>query len=254
MDLRACISPIGFGAFKIGRNEGIKYAQGYEIPDDQSVERLLNGVLDLGVTYIDTAPAYGLSEERIGRFLSHRRKEFVLSTKAGERFEDGTSVYDFSSRAIQTSIEQSLRRLRTDVVDIFFLHAPRADLNTLTQTEGVDALVAAREKGWARTIGFSGYTAEAFRAAMAWADVIMVEYHPENRALEPIITEAAARGVLIVVKKPLGSGRIPPRQAIEFSLSNPAVSSLVIGSMNLEHMAQNVRLAAAIREPGDAIP
>ncbi|TXT24440.1 MAG: aldo/keto reductase, partial [Planctomycetota bacterium] len=85
------VSPLGFGAFKIGRNEKVKYPQPYDLPDDTAVERLLNGVLDAGINLIDTAPAYGISEERIGKFLSQRRGEFVLSTKVGERFTNGES-------------------------------------------------------------------------------------------------------------------------------------------------------------------
>src|SRR5665213_1331945 len=107
------VSPIGFGAFKIGRNAKTKYSQAYPLPDDLSVERLLNGVLDVGVTHIDTAPAYGLSEERIGQFISRRRNDLTLSTKVGEIFEHGQSRYDFSAAGVRTSVEQSLRRLRT---------------------------------------------------------------------------------------------------------------------------------------------
>src|SRR5690348_3747969 len=85
------VSPIAFGAFKIGRNEKIKYAQGYPLPTEEETARLLNGLLDLGINLIDTAPAYGLSEERIGRHISRRRGEFILSTKFGETFENGKS-------------------------------------------------------------------------------------------------------------------------------------------------------------------
>src|SRR3989304_6273693 len=112
------LSPLGYGAFKIGRNVGTKYGQAYELPDTASVERLLNGVLDLGINYIDTAPAYGASEERIGQAISHRRREFVLSTKVGEFFESGVSKYDFSADAVRSSVELSLRRLCTDALDI----------------------------------------------------------------------------------------------------------------------------------------
>src|SRR5437762_11531834 len=91
------VTPIGFGAFKIGRNEKTKYAASYALPDEAAVERLLCGLLDMGVAYIDTAPAYGLSEERIGRAISHRRREFTLSSKVGESFQRGESQYDFSA-------------------------------------------------------------------------------------------------------------------------------------------------------------
>ena len=69
------VCPISFGSFKIGRNENTKYAQGYDLPTDAEVEQLLNGVLDLGINLLDTAPAYGTAEERIGRAISHRRRE-----------------------------------------------------------------------------------------------------------------------------------------------------------------------------------
>ena len=74
------VSPIGFGAFKIGRNVRTKYEQNYDLPSDKEVERLLNGLLDLGINYIDTAPAYGTSELRIGKAITHRRDDYVLST------------------------------------------------------------------------------------------------------------------------------------------------------------------------------
>src|SRR5205814_2753133 len=107
--------------FKIGRNEKIKYAQNYPLPTDVETAKLLNGVLDLGINLIDTAPAYGLSEERIGKHLAKRRPEFILSTKAGESFENGNSTYDFSPPGIAKSVERSLKRLKTDHVDFLFL-------------------------------------------------------------------------------------------------------------------------------------
>src|SRR5690606_15281931 len=97
-----------------------------------TVARLLNAILDLGINYIDTAPAYGLSEERIGRAIAHRRDEFVISTKVGERFEDGTSYYEFDRSSVESSLANSLQKLRTDVLDIVFIHAPADDVRVLT--------------------------------------------------------------------------------------------------------------------------
>ena len=104
------VSALGFGAFKIGRNEQIKYSQSYDLPDDQTTDHLLNSVLDLGINHIDTAPAYGISEERIGQFLSHRRNEFLLSTKIGETFENGVSTYDFSRMSLQSTQDRCTGR------------------------------------------------------------------------------------------------------------------------------------------------
>ncbi len=237
------VSPIGFGAFKIGRNQKTKYPGHYELPDADAVAKLLHAVLDCGINYIDTAPAYGLSEERIGETIGRRRGEFVLSTKVGEIFEDGRSRYDFSQVAVRASIEQSLRRLRTDVVDLVFVHAPGDDVRVLRETPVVETLLELRDRGLVRFVGLSGKTIEAERAALEWADVLMVEYHARDRSHEPVLDEAAERGVGVVVKKGLASGHLPAEEAIPFVLRHPAVASLVVGSLSAEHMRQNLRIA-----------
>ena len=241
------LTPIGFGAFKIGRNEGIKYPRKYDLPDERNIERLLNGVLDLGINLIDTAPAYGLSEERIGRSIAHRRDEFLLSTKVGETFEDGKSTYDFSQGAVHKSIVKSLQRLQTDVLDLVFVHSSRDDVYVVEQTVVVPTLQALRDKGLIRAIGFSGYTNSGFRAALPWADAIMVEYHQEHRGHEELITEAAAKQVAVLVKKSLRSGTLGPAAAIAFALSNSSVTSLVLGSLNLDHVRECLRIAQRVR-------
>lgn len=236
------LSRIGYGALKIGRNQGVRYRETYDLPDEKAVDRLLNGVLDLGINLIDTAPAYGLSEERIGRSISHRRDEFVLSTKAGESFEDDRSIHDFSRQTIMDSVQRSLRRLRTDYLDLVLIHSNRDDLQVATQTDAPEALLQLRDEGTIGAVGFSGYTEPAFRAAMEWSDALMVEYNLEHRALEPVMAEASRRGIAVLVKKGLGSGRLDVEQSIRFVLSNPAVSSLVVGSLSLEHLREAVRL------------
>ncbi|TWT45798.1 General stress protein 69 [Phycisphaerae bacterium RAS1] len=240
------VTPVGFGAFKIGRNEGIKYPHGYELPDDRTVEKLLNGVLDLGINYIDTAPAYGLSEERIGRCIAHRRGELVLSTKVGETFENGRSTYDFSKAAIESSVARSLKRLRCDYVDIVFIHASADDLAILRETPVIEALLALRRRGLARAVGLSGKTVAAAEAAIAWADVLMIEYHALDRSHAGVMSRAGAAGVGVVVKKGLASGRLPAREAIPFALAAPGVGSLVVGGLSLDHLRENVRLAEEV--------
>ncbi len=241
------LPPLGFGAFKIGRNEGIHYAEPYDLPDEAAAAALLHAVLDLGITYIDTAPAYGLSEERIGRALALRRREFILSTKVGEDFVNGVSSHDFSAGAVRQSVERSLRRLKTDVIDIVFVHAHRDDLRLLEQTDVAATLLALREAGHIRAVGFSGYSAAAFRAALAWSDALMVAYHAEDPSLAPLLDEAAGRGVTVVVKKGLASGRLPPGAALAFALAHPAVDSVVVGSLNIAHLHENLRIAGRAR-------
>lgn len=234
------VSPLAFGALKIGRNEGVKYAAGYALPDDATVSRLLNGVLDLGVNLIDTAPAYGTSEERIGHAISHRRGEYLLCTKAGERFEGGRSRYDFSGAAIAASAEESLRRLRATSVDILLLHSDGRDIEIQERTDAIAAMRRLKERGLALRIGLSGKTVDGARAALAWADVLMVEYHPQDRSHEAVIAEAAARGVAVLAKKPLRSGSLPPAEALRFVLSNPGVTSAVVGTLSLDHLRDNL--------------
>jgi aryl-alcohol dehydrogenase-like predicted oxidoreductase len=241
------VSSIGFGAFKIGRNQKTKYPTAYELPSDADVESLLNGLLELGVNYIDTAPAYGVSEERIGRVLGHRRREYVLATKVGETFSDGVSHYDFSGAAVRASVERSLNRLRTDVLDLLFLHSDGRDLWIQEQTDAVAALVELKQRGLVRRIGLSGKTVDGARFALEWADVLMVEYHLEDRSHEDLIREAASRGVGIIVKKGLASGHLPADQAIDFVLSNPRVASIVVGGVNLTHFQDNVTVASGHR-------
>jgi aryl-alcohol dehydrogenase-like predicted oxidoreductase len=237
------VSPIAFGAFKIGRNEKTKYDRPYPLPSEEAAAELLNGVLDAGVNLIDTAPAYGLSEERIGRHIGHRRAEFILSTKAGETFENGQSSYDFSEEAIRQSIDRSLRRLRTQAVDLLLIHSDGRDEEILAG-DAVPALQEIKRLGKTRLIGFSGKTIQGAELALEWADVLMIEYHLQDRSHEDVIAQAAARGIGILVKKPLASGKIPPEIAIPVLLANPAISSLVIGGLSLNHIGQNLRISS----------
>ena len=242
------LSRIGFGAFKIGRNQGIKYAQGYALPDQRDVERLLHGVLDLGINYIDTAPAYGVSEERIGEAIAHRKDEFIISTKVGETFIDGKSIFDFGRRALRESIARSRQGLRIDALDLVFIHSDGNDLRIINETDAVATLMDEKADGAIKAIGFSGKTVEGALAAVhgGWADAIMIEYNPSNQSHEHVLQVAMQRGIGVVVKKPLASGTLNPTHAIPFALRNRAVTSIVIGGLNLDHIRDNVRAAETI--------
>jgi aryl-alcohol dehydrogenase-like predicted oxidoreductase len=231
---------VGFGAVKIGRNTAVKYPSGYDLPSEPQVAQLLNGVLDLGINLIDTAPAYGSSEERIGRAVGHRRTEFVLCTKAGEQFDQGHSRFDFSGSAIRRSLEESLRRLRTDRADVLLLHSDGRDLEILEHTDAVETLLALRSAGLARQVGLSGKTVAGARAALAWADVLMVPYNLEDPSHAAVIEEAHRAGVGVLVKKGLGAGRLVAAEALPFALAPAGVSSVVVGSLSLAHLRENL--------------
>jgi aryl-alcohol dehydrogenase-like predicted oxidoreductase len=248
------VAPIGFGAVKIGRNQGLKYPCGHQLPDEASVGRLLHGVVDAGIDLIDTAPAYGSSEVLIGRHLTGRRAgrrgEIVLATKVGERFEDGRSHFDFSAAGLRRSIAASLKALGTEAVDILLLHSDGRDLEILEHTDAVPELLAAKARGQARCVGLSGKTVAGARAALAWADVVMLTYHVEDRSHGAVLDEAAAAGVGILVKKALASGHLDAAAAIAFATAPAAVGAAVIGSLSLEHMRQNLESARQAHSPG----
>ncbi len=240
------LSALGFGAFKIGRNQQIKYSQPYDLPDDTSTERLLNSILDMGINHIDTAPAYGTSEQRIGQFIAHRRDEYLLSTKIGETFENGSSIYDFSRSHLESSIERSLKRLKTDVLDLVLIHSNNDEETILTQTDAIEVLQAAKQAGKVRWIGLSGKTLAGAESALDWADVLMLEYHLEDRSHESLIERASQQGIGVIVKKGLASGQLPPEEAISFVLSHSGVSNLVVGGLNLDHIQTNWQTAASV--------
>lgn len=239
------VAPIGFGAVKIGRNQGVKYPHGYALPDARAVARLLHGVVDAGINLIDTAPAYGSSEALIGRHLGARRGEIVLASKVGEQFVDGRSTFDFSAAGMRRSIAQSLRQLRTDALDILLLHSDGRDLDVLTRTDAVPVLLEARARGLARAVGLSGKTVAGARAALAWADVLMLTYNLADRAHAAVLEEAAAAGVGVLVKKALGAGHLDAGAAIAFATAPAAVGAAVVGSLSVAHMRENLALATA---------
>jgi|AP95_1055475.scaffolds.fasta_scaffold23293_2 aryl-alcohol dehydrogenase-like predicted oxidoreductase len=237
------VSVLGFGAFKIGRNRGIKYQQGYELPDDATVERLMATVRGLGISYIDTAPAYGTSEERLGKVLAQHQHGEVISTKVGETFRDGVSLYDYSPESTRASVERSARRLGRDVLDVVLVHSDGNDLPIQDATGVVETLLALKAEGRVRAVGFSGKTTEGAFRALEWADVLMVEFHIEDPSHEEVIGEAHNRGIGVVVKKGLASGQLPAAEAIGFVLAHPGVSSLIVGSLDALHLAENAEAA-----------
>jgi aryl-alcohol dehydrogenase-like predicted oxidoreductase len=244
------VSPIGFGAFKIGRNRGIKYSEGYSLPSDDETNRLLSFIARAGINYIDTAPAYGSSEERVGQFLMGSPVECVVSTKVGEQFEDGCSTYDFSADAVRASVERSRRRLGRSTLDLVFVHAHQDDVAILRDSDVVPTLRDLKQSGVLRAIGLSAKTVAGAELALEWADALMVEYNVDNRSFSDLIRRAHRAGIGLVVKKGLASGHLPPGEAVRFVLQNKAVDSLLISSLSPEHIAENVRSAS---DPGQQL-
>ncbi len=240
-------APVGFGAFKIGRNQATKYGVAYDLPDDAACEALLEAVLEMGIDLIDTAPAYGSSEDRIGRLLAGRRDEFILSTKVGETFENGVGRFDFSAPAIDESVTRSLRRLRTDRLDLVFVHSDGEDVAIVDRGETLETLARRRTAGDLRFVGFSGKTTEGHLRAIATGlvDCLMIEYHALDESQREVIEQADAAGIGVVVKKGLASGRLDPATAIPHCLRPDGVASVVIGSLTAAHLRDNLAIARA---------
>lgn len=242
-----CASPISLGTTKLGRNTLVKYPQPFELPSDQRVEELLAATLELGVNVIDTAPSYGDSELRLGLFVAAHRARIVLCTKCGERYENGRSMYDFSPRAIGKSVDESLQRLRTDHIDILLLHSDGRDVEILTQTEALDALARLKSTGKAVAVGISAKTAAGILAARETLDVVMAPFSQQDQSLADALGEAHDAGLGVMAIKVLASGYLEPAKAIDFALRQPFIDSLVVGTIDPEHLRQAVAIANSVR-------
>ena len=171
------VSPVGLGTVKLGRNQQVKYPTEFTLPSDAQVVELLDRARGLGVNLIDTAPAYGTSEERLGRLLGSRRDDWIIVSKAGEDFVGGRSHFDFSPAAITASVERTLLRLRTDRVESLLLHSDGNDLDILDHSGAVETLFALKEQGKIRSAGISTKTvAGGLRAVALGLDVVMATF------------------------------------------------------------------------------
>lgn len=242
------VSPLGLGTVKLGRTQGVKYPRPFEIPDDRAASVLLDTARTLGLNLLDTAPAYGRSEERLGALLAGRRDEWVLCTKAGEEFENGVSRHDFSPPAITVSVDRSLRRLRTDRLDIVLLHSDGHDLEILERSGALEALQRAKAAGKVRAVGASTKTPEGAILAASRCDVVMLTLNPHTTADEPALRHAERSGAGVLIKKALDSGHLPHgssgahavENALRFVLARPAVTSVIVGTINPDHLRANV--------------
>lgn len=247
------VSLLGLGTVKFGRNAGVKYPRSFDLPDDAAIVALFEAARELGINLLDTAPAYGSSEERIGKLLPGRREDWVIVSKAGEDFLDGQSQFDFSPGAILASVERSLRRLRTDHLDAVLLHSDGRNEAGDRFMPAVEALEALKRQGKLRASGFSGKTVAGGLRMLNCVDVLMVTYNPTQREEGVVIAAAAEAGKGVLVKKALASGHAAdPAAALAEAAALPGVSSIVIGTLsrdNLRRNAQAVTAGAARRAP-----
>jgi aryl-alcohol dehydrogenase-like predicted oxidoreductase len=242
------VSVLGLGTVKIGRNQQVKYPSGFELPDDQSVIELFELARSLGINFIDTAPAYGSSEQRLGELLPDRH-DWVIVTKVGEIFENGESRFDFSYDYTVASIEQSLKKLRRDVLDVVLVHSDGNDMDIINGQPVFDALESVKNKGLIKAYGMSSKTVEGGCWVVENCDVVMatanLEYDDERPVLE--LAEKLNKGVII--KKGLQSGHADSasggtgvERAFRHILDQPGVSSMIVGTINKQHLRDNVAI------------
>lgn len=243
------VGPIGLGTVKLGRNTGVKYPQSFQLPSNQDVRTLLSTARDLGINLLDTAPAYGTSEARLGELLDSRA-DWLLCTKVGEFFDGQHSHFDFSAGAVQASVEASLRRLRTDWLDLVLVHSDGNDLEILRHTDCVETLQGLKQAGVIRAVGFSGKTIAGGLRALACCDVVMVTYHPEAPDEAEVIDAAAAASKGVLIKKGLQSGHLggdsstdPVQRNLDFIFARAGVHCVVTGTLNPLHLTHNVECA-----------
>ncbi|MFM1897597.1 MAG: hypothetical protein RLZZ385_2671 [Pseudomonadota bacterium] len=244
------VSCIGLGTVKLGRDQGVKYPTGFTIPDDTSVTALLDTARELGINLIDTAPAYGSSETRLGSLLTDR-DHWLICTKVGEEFEQGRSRFDFSGAHTRVSVERSLHRLRTDVLDIVLVHSDGNDLEVINRSDCLATLLRLQEAGMVRAVGFSGKTVEGGLLALQYCDVVMVSYNPAATGDAVVIDSAAAQGKGVLIKKGLQSGHLvqhpgtdPVQDNFDFIFARPGISSVITGTINSDHLRHNADCAS----------
>ncbi|TVP87275.1 MAG: aldo/keto reductase, partial [Pseudomonadaceae bacterium] len=235
------VSPLGLGTVKLGRNQGVKYPKGFELPSDRAAADLLALAQELGINLLDTAPAYGTSETRLGPLLRGQRQQWVICSKVGEEFADGESWFDFSANHTRRSVERSLRRLKTDYLDLVLVHSDGNDLAVLDQ-DVYPTLAQLKQEGLIRAYGFSGKSVEGGIRALQQGDCAMVTYNLNERSEADVLDHALSHNKGILIKKALASGHLcldgedPVKQGLAFVFAHAAVSSAIVGTINPEHL------------------
>lgn len=262
------VSVVGLGAAQVGAAR----------VSDADAERLLNQTLDAGVTLLDTACCYGSSEERIGRYLRHRRGEFVLSSKTGHGIEGHA---DWTAGAVRAGVERSLRRLQTDRIDVMHLHTCSQEV--LNRGEVIDELAALQAEGAIGVVAHSGENSELLWAVESgrFGSVETSVNIADQWSLHNALPAAVERGLGVIGKRTIANaawkytqrpvgvygeeywerlGELsyqvemdPLEFAVRFAVYAPGVSSSIIGTADVSHLLSNLQQAARGPLPADVL-
>lgn len=285
------VTKLGYGAMELRGPGGRRMGRAI---DDERAGAVLNAVVDAGINWIDTSPDYGVSEELIGRHLAGRRDEFLLASKcACQVSADGSPVgfgqHDFSRTNVRAGVEQSLRRMKTDHLDLVQFHASPSR-ETLEENDSVAELLDLQREGKVRFIGMSGTLPNIEdQIEMGVFDVFQIPYSAVEREHEDVITRASQAGAGTVIRGGVARGipaagddvieRLPDdfRDAfrarrdrfevaglddlldgmsrmefmLRFTLSHPDMNTTIVGTANLDHVRSNLAAAAKGALPSD---
>ena len=260
------VSVLGFGGSEIG----------YEHLSLSNAKKLFNEALDAGLNVIDTAECYATSEELIGEALKTRRKDCYLLTKCGH--ESGWSYPDWRPESLLRSIQRSLKRLKTDRVDLIQLHS--CSETELRKGDVLEALKRARERGYTRYIGYSGDNKAALYAVECGEfDTLQTSVSiADQEAIDLFLRLAQQHNIGVIAKRPIANvawhnGSQPPRDsygrtywerlqklryeflqqhlketvaaALRFTLSVPGVHTAIVGTTKLGRFGENSSAVAA---------
>ena len=269
------VTTLGFGAMELRGGQS-----GSALSDDDA-DKLLNQVLDKGINFIDTSIDYGRSEELIGKYISHRRSEYVLASKCGcvPNAPQG-SDHVHTAKNIREGVEHSLRTLQTDHLDVVQFH--RSLSRDEFDAEGALAeLLKLRDEGKVRFIGVSGVLPTLREQIdMGVFDVFQIPYSALQREHEDVITKASDSGMGIIVRGGVARGTpddwegrryyMLPNETMQdwwdnakldelldgmsriefmlrFTLAHPGLDTTIVGTRNAEHLDGNI--AAAVKGP-----
>lgn len=223
-DIRATISPVSFGAMTFGD----------QVDTDDEARRMVDACLDAGITMFDTANSYtgGMSERMLGRVIAPHRDDVVIATKVGNPVGDGPTDSGLSRASIVSSIDDSLRRLGTDRIDLFYFHLPDGSVPLGESLEAVNELA---EQGKIRAFGVSNYPAWeiceqlwiAERDGFIPPTVVQSMYNLIARRIEDEYVGFAEHvGLATVIFNPLAGGLLtgkhrPGGEVTEGRFSNP---------------------------------
>jgi aryl-alcohol dehydrogenase-like predicted oxidoreductase len=258
------VTQLGYGAMEL---RGAP--RGRPIEDEQA-ETILRAVLDSGINYIDTSIDYGLSEERIGRFIGSRREEFFLASKCGcvvdaqPTPERGRQPHVFTRENVERGVENSLRRLRTDYLDVVQFHAsPSPDM--LEQEGALDALRDLQKQGKVRFLGMSGTLPNLpDQIRMGVFDVFQIPYSAVQPEHDELVTAAAQAGAGTVIRGGAAKGGWDGTELddlleggsrtefiLRLTLSHPSMHTTIVGTVDPSHLQANVDAARKGPLPDD---